>query len=168
MWVPDEDSGFFNATAKSPAHFSVAAVLINDRHELAMHHWDHCAWGDNIYSLMHETLHGHEPLESGVARGLQEEFGAQGKLLAYLGAEAQTFHVAYENRTLRKTTAYFLVDLTSIDPARREEAGPESESDILWLSISEAKAIMREQGQRFPDRPDLDETNALLWAEDQL
>lgn len=164
----DNRDDLFNSTSSWPAHISVSAVLFNRRHEIALHHWAHVPWGDNIYSLMHETLHNLEPLELAVARGLQEEWGAEGKVIAYLGTEVLGFHVADEHRDFRKAQPTFLVEFSSIQPGRREPYGHESKSSVVWKSIPDALAIMSDQSGRFPDRPDLDESVALQWARDFL
>jgi hypothetical protein len=164
----DARDDLFNASDQWPAHMSVSAVLFNDRHEVAMHHWEQIPWGDNVYNLMHETLHNLEPLEVAVARGLREEWGAEGKIIAYLGTQVLNFYITLDKRELHKALPYFLVELSSINPDRRDNSGVEAQSAIVWKSIPDALAIMADQSRRFPDRPDFDETVALTWARDYL
>ena len=163
-----DTNSLYRATKKWPAHLSVTVVLLNDRHDIAMHFWQKSVWGDDLYSLMHETLHNGEPLEDAAARGLQEEWGVTGDILAYLGTGIKRFSVPNEkSRRLDKALPTFLAKLVSVDASLRT-SGPEGESKLVWLSFKKAFEIMRQQSERFPERPDLDETFALEWAQDYL
>jgi hypothetical protein len=164
----DLHDDLFNATKSWPAHMSASAVLFNHAHEIAMHYWERAPWGNNVYSLMHETLHNLEPLEVAVARGLQEEWGAEGKIIAYLGTQVLSFYEAKDKLNFHKALPYFLVEFESMSPERRDNEGYEAQSRIVWKPIPEALEIMSDQAKRFPDRPDLDETVALNWAQEYL
>jgi hypothetical protein len=164
MSSPD-DSSLYKATPRWPAHLSVTVVLLNDRGDVAMHYWAKSVWGDDLYSLMHETLHNDEPLEDGAARGLQEEWGVTGKIVAYLGTHTLNFKV--KERQLNKAMPTFLARFVSVDASLRQ-SGPEGESKLVWLTFNKAAEIMARQAERFPQRPDLDESVILDWARQYL
>jgi ADP-ribose pyrophosphatase YjhB (NUDIX family) len=75
-----------------------------------------------------------ESLESAVARGMMEEYGAEGTVVDFLGTIVSHFP-ANDDKTIliEKTVLYFLVDFTSIDEGLREAGAVESRSKLLWL-----------------------------------
>lgn len=157
----------YRATKDWPAHLSVGAVLINGKQEVAVHYFSadfaH-PWvkGNELMHLSHETMHDDESPEAAVHRGLGEEFGAQGEIIAYLDSERGDF--TSDGRRMWKTTLYFLVKLISLDPAKREPGDIESGSEIRWLTFNDAIAHFRTQAKLFPDRPDLHEAAILEKA----
>jgi 8-oxo-dGTP pyrophosphatase MutT (NUDIX family) len=173
MHVPES---LYQSTDRWPAHLSVCVVLL-DKDQVALHHWATSIWGDDVYTLMRETLHDHETLEAAAARGLMEELGATAKLIAYLGTEAKTFRVAAEaGKTFRKATPTFLARVIDLDPQRKLILGDdasdldrhEQEAELVWVSLAQAAKLMQEQAERFPDRPDLDESEPIRWAQQYL
>jgi ADP-ribose pyrophosphatase YjhB (NUDIX family) len=167
MSSPD-DRSLYKATPRWPAHLSATVVLLNDRGDVAMHYWAKSVWGDDLYSLMHETVHNGEPLEQAAARGLQEEWGVTGKIVAYLGTHTMQFTLNEQNdRVLHKALPSFLARFVSVDASLRQ-SGPEGESKLVWLTFNKAAEIMARQAKRFPERPDLDESVILGWARQYL
>jgi hypothetical protein len=164
------DNGWYNSTPRWPAHLSVTVVMLNDRHEVAFHYWTQSIWGDDLYTLMHETVHQGEALEAAAGRGLMEEWGATAELVAYLGTHTLNFTVHVEgDRLMEKAMPTFLARVKTAHEHKRSEADPrERSSQLVYLSIDEALRIMASQAKRFPDRPDLDESVALRWAKKYL
>lgn len=159
----------FRADQHWPAHVSVGAVLVNERREVAFHYYPRTALGE-IYLLMRETLENGETLEAGVARGLQEEWGATGEIMAFLGSTYGEFReeLLCNGRLMRKTTLYFLIKLVAIDHAKRRADDPERHSQTVWLPLERAINQARAQAGRLPHRPDFDETAPLFWAQQYL
>lgn len=151
---------YFQASPESPYHLSVGAVLVNDKGELACHYFtDAPIVGGRVCILMRETVEEKESLEQALARGLMEEFGATGKISAYLGSKVT--HFESRGVEVQKTTIYFKVQLDSFDEKLRLKDDPESSSQILWLKPAEVIEKMQEIYQeRGVD--DINESDILL------
>ena len=152
-------------SADRPFHISVGAVLVNSEGNICVHRrtlentpekyvFAMGGLGD-VVILMRESLENNETLEQAVLRGIREEFGAEGKIIQYLGsiqANVQTTAHAFE-----KTTLYYSVQLTLLGE-RPEDA--ESDSELLWLPPGELIARMKYQGANT-HREDLDESKII-------
>lgn len=160
-----EPASKYKASPTWPAHLSVGAVLINERGEIAFHHYPESKIG-SVYLLMRETLHDDESLEAAIARGLQEEFGASGTILTFLDSLRVEFgeNLVGDGRRMHKTTLYFLVQLETFDPSKRDQDDPEKDSRIVWLAPAVAEPLLLEQGKRLHERPDLDEASIVAIA----
>ena len=103
----------FQHSQDNPFHISVGALLVNDKGEILVHkaraadmdsEYRYKLGGlDEAYILMRESLENGETLEKGVARGLKEEFGVEGKIERYLGS------LQFEVEGFEKTTLFFQV-----------------------------------------------------------
>ena len=103
---------FYQHSLPQPFHISAGAVLFNDRMEICTHHFVADKVPENIrflmgglaegYHLMRESLEGDESLQTGVHRGLYEEFGATGTIEKYLGSLTCT--VVTPQRSFEKLT----------------------------------------------------------------
>jgi hypothetical protein len=153
---------YFQGTKDSPAHISIGGVLRNDKGEIACHYFERFThFGkevNGIYILMRETIEPGETIEFCLMRGFQEEFGAEAKLVRFLGPIVCS--AAKEDFYLEKTTLYFLCDLVSIDESKRLDGDPESESEIRWMNPEDLIPKMREQAARL-GREDIDESSVL-------
>jgi len=154
---------YFQGNKEYPHHLSIGAVLRNGKGEIAAHyfkHFRHTSIGEfeNFYLLMRETPEPGEAIETTLKRGLQEEFGATGNIVEYLGPIVANFPKG--NTLIEKTTLYFLCDLISIDESLRAKDDPESVSEIRFLPPHVLIAAMKEQGLRI-NREDLDESAIL-------
>lgn len=146
-------------SSKWSAHISVGCALLDGDDRIAMHHHHDSPFGE-LYTLMRETLHDNETLEAGVARGLMEEWGAQGTIVAFLGAKLAHLEDV-DGSVMDKTTLYFFARLTTQDDTRRDPTDPESSSAIEWLTLDEATKELNIQAVRFPGRPDLHEAGVI-------
>lgn len=131
---------FLNQSVESPTHISVAAVLRNNDGNVLCHFFkkedlpDESEGKSDLYLLMRESLHLGESLESAVARGLMEEYGAEGNIIDFLGTIVSHFPSSDNPAvTIEKTVLYFLVDFASIDKSKREAGAVESRSQLHWL-----------------------------------
>ena len=103
----------FRGDASHPYHLSIGIVLLKDKNTIYLHHYKSIQKeGDdkilqNIYTLFRETLEPSETLEEAVTRGLKEELGASGEILAYIGSRKTGF--LRDNVRVEKTTLYFAV-----------------------------------------------------------
>jgi len=107
---------------------------------------------------MRETIEPGESLETVLARGLMEEFGATATLHSYLGSIVS--HFPKDSVSIEKTTLYFLCDLISINPALRSTEDEEDGSEIQWNEPSYLISKMKEQRARI-EREDIDESKIL-------
>lgn len=139
----------------SPYHVSVGAILFNDKNEICVHRFLsksipkeslHLTGGlDEVYLLMRETVHDNEPLEMAALRGIEEEFGAIGKVEKYLGA--LTAKVDDGNSFFfEKVTHYFAIRLKVL--SLRNTSDIEGRSELLWLTPEEALGLFKEQARK--------------------
>ena len=115
---------------------------------------------ENIYLLMRETIEPGESIETCLARGLKEEFGAIGMPRQFLGTIVSHFPNK-QDILVEKTTLYFLVDCLQINQEDRDTEGEESKSKVCWLTIDELKQRMVDQSRRYPERTDFNESIVL-------
>jgi len=156
----------FQASKEFPFHISVGAVLTNAEGLVCCHYYKESdlpiesEGKSNLYLLMRETILPGEALESAVARGLQEEFGAEGELKAYIGSIKSTFPLRVSKVSVEKTTLYFHVVMRSFNPTARDQDEIESKSTIQWIDPKTLRDSFIEQGRKY-DRSDLDESEII-------
>ena len=172
----DQKPTIFKSKKETPFHLSVGAVLFDEQHNIACHHFQkqggakdlftkHKINGvDDLYILMRETLEPGESIEAAVHRGLQEEFGATGEIVTFIGSIKSQWPNVYGNFTGYKTTIYFLVQAIDADESQRLADDPESVSKVEWLPIDELIERIDEQAPAFTDRSDFDEREVLEHA----
>ncbi len=157
---------YFQGNYLHPQHVSVGAVLVNKNGEVCAHHfltkdlkgyWSEEGI-DDFFILMRETVEPGESLEATLHRGLQEEFGATGEIVDYLGSIQS--HFKHRNVEIEKTTLYFLVRLLDQDLARRGNEDIENKSTIEWQTPEFLIPRMKEQAKKF-GRTDIDESSIL-------
>jgi hypothetical protein len=158
-------------SAQSPYHISAGAVLINEHHEIAAHHFESFTIPGlgtitDFYILMRESLENNETLEQAIQRGLSEEMGAAGTIMAYLGSETHESPTPGHG-TFQKTTHYYLVKCTDFDERKRDSKDPESTSTIAWLQAEELINAIDNQHARY-GYSDLDEREIIVRAQKYL
>ncbi|MGK5594090.1 MAG: NUDIX hydrolase [Parachlamydiaceae bacterium] len=156
-----EASSFFQASANQPYHLSIGAVLFNDKGHIACHRFKNILGHRDIYILMRESMENGEEILSTLARGLQEEFGATGQPIVFLGALTGTLNNL--GSSFEKTTLYVLCQLQNWDVSTRDPNDPEAISTIEWLSPEQLISLMEEQGRKFK-RVDADESEIIRRA----
>ncbi|KKT83778.1 MAG: hypothetical protein UW81_C0011G0009 [Candidatus Giovannonibacteria bacterium GW2011_GWC2_44_9] len=157
---------YFQGNYLHPQHISVGGILANKKGEICCHHFYtknlKGYWADekldDFYILMRETLEPDETLEHALYRGLQEEFGATGKIIDYVGSIKSTFK--HKEIDIEKTTLYFLCELISQDLSKRAEDDIESKSTVEWQTSDYLIPLMKAQATRF-GRTDVDESSIL-------
>lgn len=160
------DRNIFQASDEFPFHISVGAVLTNSEGLVCCHFYTkeglplESEGKSDLYLLMRETVFPEETLEIAVARGLREEFGARGKIRAYLGSIKSTFPLRISKIPVEKTTLYFHVEMTNFDPTMRDKDEIESRSKILWIEPKKLERLFVEQGRKY-ERSDLDESEII-------
>jgi hypothetical protein len=159
---------YFRGIKEKPYHLSVGAVLANDTGQICCHFFkafkseaDLIEY-KNFYILMRETVERNESLEESLQRGICEEFGARGKIITYLGSLKSKFNRL--DFQIEKTTLYFLLKLEKQDIKLRLKDEEEKASEIQWHSADFLIEKMKEQGKRYLDRTDLDESLILERA----
>lgn len=158
---------FLNQSVDSPTHISVAALLRNNDGKVLCHFFkkedlpDESEGKSDLYLLMRESLHLGESLESAVARGLMEEYGAEGNITDFLGTTVSHFPSSDDHAiTIEKTVLYFLVDLISLDETKREAGAVESRSQLLWLTPEDLLEKNQVQSIRY-SRTDIDDSKII-------
>lgn len=155
------DKPFFQASLMQPYHLSVGAVLFDHNGHVACHHFKEILGYKDIYILMRESIENDETLLMTLDRGLQEEFGATAKPIAFLGSLSG--FLKDPKLPFDKTTLYIACQLTSWNPAERDPNDPEANSIIEWLEPAELISLMQLQGNRFK-RVDADESEMIKRA----
>ncbi len=151
---------YFIGQKKSPYHLSVGAVLLNSKNQVCCHHLLGTEGARDVYLLMCETLDPDESLERGVRRGLKEEFGAQGKIIRYLGSIESSFK-NWQKVPVRKTTLYFLCRIIgSPKKTKHIESHGGKGSKTEWKSARFLISQMKKQGKLLK-RSDFDESEVL-------
>ena len=158
---------FLNQSVESPTHISVAAVFRNNDRKILCHFFkkedlpDESEGKSDLYLLMRESLHLEESLESAVARGLMEEYGAEGNIVDFLGTIVSHFPSSDNySITIEKTVLYFLVDFVSLDESKREVGAVESRSQLLWLTPEDLLEKNVTQSARY-SRTDIDDSKII-------
>jgi len=157
---------YLQGNSKHPQHLSVGAILLNDKNEVCCHHFVNNQlkgyWPDlnidDLYILMRETLNPGENLDSGVKRGLMEEFGAEAEIIDYIGSIKS--HFKSKEVEIEKTTLYFVCKLLSQDLNKRSDEDIESKSNIEWQKADYLIPKMKEQSKKY-GRTDIDESEIL-------
>lgn len=170
LTLPNRD--LYDAKSSGGPHLSVGVVLLDhilaDRPNVALMYSPpgvENPWGSNFKTLVRETLIEGETLEQGVGRGLEEEVGARGRIVAFLGSTVVT--ICRDGIQTQKTTLYHLVELVgTTDDELRDKADIEGRLSVVWEALDEAIKWQVEQGARpeFINRPDLDESDPLILA----
>jgi hypothetical protein len=159
-------SNYFQGNSEHPQHLSVGAVLINDKKEICVHHFNNPEllkgyWTDeglvDFYLLMRETVEPNETLEHALARGLMEEFGVTAELKDYIGSIQS--HFLHKDVEVEKTTLYFLCLLKTQDISKRT-GDIESKTLIEWRVPGFLIPKMKEQTIKYK-RTDVDESSIL-------
>jgi NADH pyrophosphatase NudC (nudix superfamily) len=155
-------SSLFEHSDAQPFHISVGAVLVNEEGKILAHHMSKdrlpaknqykIGGLDDAYILMRETIENGESLEQAVARGLKEEFGAEGDIKKYLGS------LQFEVEGFEKTELFFLVSLTKQGERPADDA--EAHTELVWATPDFLIEKMKGQGART-DRKDLDESKII-------
>ena len=162
----DMNQNIFQASKEFPFHISVGVVLTNKDGLICCHFYKKAdlpieSEGKNdLYLLVRETLQPGETLEDAVTRGLKEEFGSGGNLKSYIGSIKSAFPLRVSKISVEKTTLYFHVEITSFNPATRDDDEIESKSVIQWIEPRTLRDLFIEQGKKY-DRSDLDESKII-------
>ena len=146
---------YFGFSTDSIYHLSVGAVLRNKDGQIGVHHFD-ASKGD-FYILMRETIEPNETIETALARGLREEFGATATLRRYLGPIISRFPDSH-GRSIHKTTLYFLMDLQKLGDWPKHDG--ESDGALEWRDPEFLIKTMKAQAKRL-HREDWDESAVL-------
>lgn len=157
---------YFQASKEHKYHISVGAVVLNEKDEVCVHHFDAKKlkgyWTDqgldDFYILMRETMHPNETLEQTLGRGLMEEFGIKAQIVDFIGSKKDNFF--HNDIEMEKTTLYFLTELLSQDVSRRDKSDIEGETDIEWHDIDFLIEKMKKQEKVFK-RGDVNEASIL-------
>jgi ADP-ribose pyrophosphatase YjhB (NUDIX family) len=148
----------FQGSAAAPYHLSAGVVAVNQDGLVGVHHFAELSGHQDVYALVRETVEANESLEVTARRGLREEFGAEAKIVGYLGSRVTTFII--DHVEIRKSTEYLLAEVVSWDEARRKSDDDTIGSRIEWHSPSDLVGILRAQRLRLGD-PDIDEVEVL-------
>lgn len=157
---------YFQGHALHPQHISVGGILVNKKGEVCCHHFHTKGlrgyWADekldDFYLLMRETIEPNETLEHALQRGLQEEFGAVGEFVDYVGSIKSSFK--HKGVEIEKTTLYFLCTLVSQDLSKRAVGDDETQSVVEWQTPDYLIPRMKAQAIKF-GRTDVDESGIL-------
>jgi hypothetical protein len=161
---------YFQGNNNHPQHVSVGAILVNGKNEICCHHFDpkilipEGYWKEQglgeLYILMRETVEPNEKLEETLHRGLMEEFGAEAKIVDYIGSIQSYFKNKGSDTEIQKTTLYFLCKLRNQDLSKRGTGDVEFESQLEWHPAGFLIPKMKEQSARY-GRTDIDESQIL-------
>lgn len=168
-----KEKNYFQASQSQPYHLSVGAVLVNQENKVVCHYFSKVPDVlpepfkniTDIHILMRESMEMGETIEEALSRGLREEFGAEGKVIAFLGSKEEV--APGKSLQMIKTTLYFLVRMTSMDASVRESDDMEGDSEIVTLPIDVCVSNMKEQGKRI-DTGTFDESDMILRAKEMI
>ena len=160
---------YFQGNWQHPRHVSAGAILLNGEGKICAHHFVSADlqdfqgyWPDekvdDFYILMRSTLLPDQTVEEALQRGLLEEFGANGRILDYIGSINS--HFKNKGVQVEKTTLYFICKLLSQDLSRRNDQDIEGKSRIEWQTASFLIPKMKEQSAKY-GRTDIDESEIL-------
>ena len=125
-------------------------------------YWNLPKESGRCYVLMRETLEVGETIEDAFHRGLMEEFGITARIVTLLGNKTARFLRQEQPPYIEKTTLYFLADLISFEPEKRQKDA-ENSSSIEWKSAEFLLREMPEQALRLK-RDDIDEAQIIERA----
>lgn len=130
-----------------------------------MHHLPRNGEDFERYEFLHETVELGETLEAAALRGLREEFGAEARIIGYLGCLLTTFnsHCA----AIEKATEYLVAHVETWNESRRKTDDNTVGSRIEWFTSDRLLSLMHDQADR-DSTPDLDETTILRRYIEQL
>lgn len=143
------------------SHYSIGAIVLNEKNQVMCHHFKKIQKFEELYILMRETPEINEGVEQTLKRGLLEEFGAEAEIIHYTGSIV-SHHDDDNISEIEKTTLYFLCRLENFDINKRQKDDPESSSEVSFMDIDELITKSKDQGTRYSDRSDLDESKILL------
>lgn len=157
---------YFQGHSLHPQHVSVGGILMNEKGEVCCHHFHTKGlkgyWAeqkfDDAYLLMRETIEPNETLEHALHRGLQEEFGATGEFVDYIGSIKSLF--THKGVEVEKTTLYFLCKLVSQNLLHRAKDDDETQSIVEWQTPGYLIPRMKAQTTKY-GRTDVDESSIL-------
>lgn len=154
------EANYYIGKKGSPFQFSVGAVLVNQEGEICVHDFRNYH-GRNVYTLMRNTLTPGESLELCLEHGLDEEFGAKGKIIRALGSLTGTF-TNWEDIPVQKTTFYFQCELLEQDLAKAKPDNLEGVKSVVeWMDPQFLMSEMKEQAKLMPERSDFHEDEIL-------
>jgi len=162
LTIKSEDRPFFQASKKQPYHLSIGAVLFNKEGRIACHHFKEILGHKDIYILMRESMENNETPLMTLHRGLKEEFGATAQPISFLGCLSG--YLPDPRFPFEKTTLYITCQLVNWNPEDRDFKDPEASSTIEWLEPDVLISLMRQQGIRFQNRVDADESEMIKRA----
>ncbi len=151
---------YLRKTKQFPCHYSIGAVVLNDKNQVMCHYFDEISGLKQLYILMRESPEKNESIEQTLKRGLMEEFGAKTDIVQYIGSLVG-FYNEDKLKNIEKTTLYFLCKLKEFDLAKRDKNDPEFGSKVLFLTIDDLITKIDSQTKRYKDRSDLDERKIL-------
>jgi hypothetical protein len=154
-------TNYFKGVGSKPYHLSVGAVLMNNEHEIACHHFIEVRGRNDIYTLMRETMEPNGTIDEALDRGLMEEFGAKARLVTYIGSSISSFKRG--EKDIQKTTLYFLFELDEMKVEWRKPDDEEKDSKVAWRSAGFLTKQMAAQGAKY-NMPDIDESEIVKRA----
>jgi len=167
------ENNFLRHSKINPYHLSVGAVLMDAKGDVIVQYFKEAPEGapgeykemHEVHQLMRETPEVGESLWETLHRGVQEEFGAKGEVLCFLGSREEPFKG--DSYSIIKTTVYFLVRVSSLNIEERIDVDIESQSEIVTLPIDDCILKMKEQYERLKI-PTLNESGIVVRAKEYL
>lgn len=77
---------YLRKNKKFPCHYSVGAIVLNEENKIMCHYFSEISGIRNFHLMMRESPKINEPIEITLHRGLMEEFGAEAKIIHYVGS----------------------------------------------------------------------------------
>ena len=154
-----------------PYHISVGAILFKEDGAIACQHYSKetilkfTGIERDIYTLMRETIEDNETILEALHRGLDEEFGVEGKVLGYLGSlETQVLNkTEIKPEDFKKTTLYFLVEVEPNQILRTVSSDGGATFVNKWVEPMKLIELMNKQSEGLI-RTDLNESEVIKRA----